>query len=202
MRNRRFPGRPARRRVSRDDIRRRATGLQTTTGLKSPLHAHLGAPLPQCAVAGMTVERLMSEPTHASKPASEVTTDPRNCTMTRRSKSSRRTPFWVSPIGSVTFASHDERESPVNYSKDRFNSAADLQTHPVNPGLNLSRIRPSSAPRSSPRCTSWQPWTAAPCASASTAIWRRALPVTQSRCATARCRYRKARASASRSTSA
>ncbi len=44
---------------------------------------------------------------YASKPASEVTTEPRNGTMMRRSKSIRRMSFFASPVGFVTSASHD-----------------------------------------------------------------------------------------------
>jgi hypothetical protein len=44
---------------------------------------------------------------YANNPASDVTTDPQNCSISRRSKSSLRTPSFGSPIGCAVIASLD-----------------------------------------------------------------------------------------------
>jgi hypothetical protein len=82
------------------------SGKPTEDGL--PQHADNGMPaILASAVVGQDLAAIVDNPSassssrYANSPASEVTTEPRNCSIKRRSKSSLKAPSFDSPAGFV-----------------------------------------------------------------------------------------------------
>jgi hypothetical protein len=85
-------------------------------------------PVQAAAAAGSSSSR------YANNPASDVTTDPRNCTIRRRSKSSRMKPDSDSPAGFAIAASPIQDKLLIAISES-LRALSKSARHPGNAGL-------------------------------------------------------------------